>query len=193
MQRCAKQSMARYDRGVQAQAPPVPTSSTLRHATRLRRSYFDVRFGQLHLHNAIPAGGGFDELTPLLCVHDAAQTGRAWADVLAQLGADRSVYAPDLPGCGESDAAPGLGFADATAVALGDFIDDLRLRRFDLLAVGQGVQAAALLAAARGASVHRFVALDPPAAVQPAPGLVLSGAQAAAHSRCAALRRFLVP
>jgi hypothetical protein len=32
-------------------------------APRLRRAYHDCRYGQLHLHNAIPAGGGFDELT----------------------------------------------------------------------------------------------------------------------------------
>ena len=158
---------------------------------RLRRAYFDVRFGQLHLHNAIPAGGGFDELTSLLCVHDAGQTGRAFADVLAQLGTDRSVYAPDLPGCGESDAAPGVPPDDAAVAALNDFLDSMRIRQFDLLALGQGTHAAALLAAARGKAVRRFVVLDPPAAVQPAPGLVLSGAQATAPARCGPLRRFL--
>ena len=28
---------------------------------RLRRAYFDSRYGQLHVHQAIPPGGGFDE------------------------------------------------------------------------------------------------------------------------------------
>lgn len=162
-------------------------------APRLRRAYFDVRFGQLHLHNAIPAGGGFDELTSLLCVHDVGQSGRVFADVLAQLGTDRSVYAPDLPGCGESDMAAGLAFADAAVAALGDFIDDLRLRRFDLLAVGQGVHAAASLAAERGKAVRRLITLDPPAGLQVPAALTLAGAQALAPGRCAALRKCLVP
>ena len=36
---------------------------------RLRRAYFECRYGQLHVHNAIPAGGGFDEQTTLVCLH----------------------------------------------------------------------------------------------------------------------------
>ena len=162
-------------------------------APRLRRAYFDVRFGQLHLHNAIPAGGGFDELTSLVCVHAPGQTGGVFADVLAQLGTDRSVYAPDLPGCGASDPALGLTFEGAAVAALVDFIDSMRIRQFDVLALGQGAMAAALLVAERSKAVRRFVALDPPAGVQPAPALVLSGAQTAAATRSAALHKFLSP
>jgi pimeloyl-ACP methyl ester carboxylesterase len=74
-----------------------------------------------------------------------------------------------------------------------DFIDSMRIRQFDVLALGQGATAAALLVAERSKSVRRFVALDPPAGVQPAPALVLSGAQAAAATRSAALHKFLSP
>ena len=31
---------------------------------RVRRGYFESRYGQLHVHNAIPPGGGFEEGTP---------------------------------------------------------------------------------------------------------------------------------
>ena len=147
----------------------------------------------MHLHNAIPAGGGFDELTSLLCVHDVGQTGRVFADVLAQLGGDRSVYAPDLPGCGESDPAHGLMFAEAGVMALADFHDSMRIRQFDLLALGQGAHVAALLAAERGAAVRRLILLDPPAGVQQPATLRLTGAQALAPDRCAAVRKCLVP
>ena len=36
---------------------------------RLRRAYFETRYGQLHVHYAIPAGGGFEEGATLLCFH----------------------------------------------------------------------------------------------------------------------------
>ncbi len=74
---------------------------------RLRRAYFDCRYGQLHMRYAIPGGGGFDEATTLLCIPGAPGTGRFFAPLLLPLGRDRSVYAPDLPGCGESDGARG--------------------------------------------------------------------------------------
>ena len=72
---------------------------------RLRRAYFECRHGQLHVHNAIPVGGGFDELTTLICLHGATGTGRMFLELSKQLGSSRSIYSPDLPGCGESDAA----------------------------------------------------------------------------------------
>src|SRR3954470_19479354 len=73
---------------------------------RVRRGYFECRFGQLHVHNAIPPGGGFEEGTALLCLHPAGLSGRVFKGLLPQLGRDRSVYAPDLPGSGESDGPP---------------------------------------------------------------------------------------
>jgi pimeloyl-ACP methyl ester carboxylesterase len=66
--------------------------------------YVDCRYGQLHMHTAFPSNGGFDELTPLVCLHPSPLSGRVFRALLAELGQQRSVYAPDLPGCGESDA-----------------------------------------------------------------------------------------
>src|SRR5260370_7242256 len=70
---------------------------------RVRRGYFECRYGQLHVHNSIPPGGGFEEATPLLCLHDWPGSGRVFARFLVLAGRDRSAYAPDLPGFGESD------------------------------------------------------------------------------------------
>ena len=70
---------------------------------RVRRGYFESRYGQLHVHNAIPPGGGFEEGTPLLCLHKSPLSGRLFERFLALAGRDRSVYAPDIPGFGESD------------------------------------------------------------------------------------------
>jgi pimeloyl-ACP methyl ester carboxylesterase len=127
---------------------------------RLRRTYFEVRYGQLHVHHAIPPGGGFDESTTLICIHDRDGTARTMLPLLAAFGRSRSVYAPDLPGAGESDAPPGQGEPLVAAVAaLGDFIADMRLRQVDLLGVGAGAEVARALAVERGAAVRRLVLL----------------------------------
>jgi pimeloyl-ACP methyl ester carboxylesterase len=124
---------------------------------RMRRAYFDCRFGQLHMHYAIPAGGGFDEATTLLCIPGIPGLGRFFRPLLMPLGRDRSVYAPDLPGCGESDPAPGALDAANAAAALGDFLDSMHLRQVDLLAHEGGVNIALALAAQRPTQVGRVV------------------------------------
>lgn len=136
-------------------------SGDLRPPPRLRRAYYDCRYGQLHLHNAIPAGGGFDELTPVLCVHGGGETGRVFTPLLKVLGYERSVYAPDLPGCGQSDPAPGVTAVESGVHMLEDFVDSMRIRSFDLVAQGDGQAIAQHLARARGAAIRRTVQLAP--------------------------------
>ena len=141
----------------------VSPEASGRTAPRLRRAYYDCRFGQLHLHNAIPAGGGFDELTAVICLHGYGQTGRVFAPLLHSLGFERSVYALDLPGHGESDPAPGVDPVTAAVQAAGDFVDSMRIRKFDLLARAEGCAAARLLAGQRSQAVRRVVMLADPA------------------------------
>ena len=124
---------------------------------RLRRAYFDCRYGQLHMHYAIPAGGGFDEATTLLCIPGAPGSGRFFVPLLPPLGRDRSVYAPDLPGCGESDGGAEPLTTAASAEALGDFLDSMHVRHFDLLAHESGVAIAIALLQQRGSQVGRIV------------------------------------
>jgi pimeloyl-ACP methyl ester carboxylesterase len=131
---------------------------------RVRRGYFECRYGQLHVHNAIPPGGGFEEATPLICLPGAPGSGRAFGPLLGLLGHDRSVYAPDLPGYGESDApAHAVPVADYAA-AIGDFLDSMRLRVVDVLGQGTGAVLAAELAVTRGEKVRRAVLLSVPLA-----------------------------
>src|SRR5581483_5648723 len=87
--------------------------------SRIRRGYFECRYGQLHVHNSIPSGGGFEEGTPLLCLHDSPLSGRSFARFLAVAGARRSVFAPDLPGFGDSDPPPGAAGVAEHAAAVG--------------------------------------------------------------------------
>ena len=129
----------------------------------LRKMYVDCRFGQLHMHTAFPSSGGFDELTALVCVPPPQHTGRLFRPLLRDLGRDRSLYAPDLPGAGESDApdhAPGIGDG---AAALVDLVDSLRLRQVDVLGYQSGSLVAIELALARPAQVRRVALVGVPA------------------------------
>jgi pimeloyl-ACP methyl ester carboxylesterase len=131
---------------------------------RVRRGYFECRYGQLHVHHAMPPGGGFEEGTPLLCLHEVAGSGRSFVPFLALAGRDRSVYAPDLPGFGESDAPAAPAQLQDYVGALGDFLDTMRLRRVDLFGTRAGALMAAELAIARGTQVGRVVLLSVPIA-----------------------------
>jgi pimeloyl-ACP methyl ester carboxylesterase len=125
-------------------------------AVRTRRAYFDCRFGQLHVRTAFPATGGFDEQVTLFCLHADHSSSRAFIRLLPEIAGVRSVYAPDLPGLGESDPSPTSSFAEA-AGAISDLADDLRLRQIDLLGIHSGARTALDLAAARPALVRRLV------------------------------------
>lgn len=129
---------------------------------RVRRGYFESRFGQLHVHNAIPPGGGFEEGTPLLCVHQTTGTGRVFERFLALAGRDRSVYAPDLPGFGESDPPPTRPTIADYAAAVGDFLDTMRFRQIDILGYQAGTLIAAEMAIARPKQIRRLVMVSVP-------------------------------
>ncbi len=94
---------------------------------------------------AYPSGGGFDEHTPILCLHNAGGSGRLLVPVLRDLGHDRSVYALDLPGHGTSDVPTSRASVADFAGALADFLDSLRLRSVDVIGYQLGALAAAEL------------------------------------------------
>jgi pimeloyl-ACP methyl ester carboxylesterase len=136
-------------------APPI--------AVRTRRAYFDCKFGQLHVRTAFPTTGGFDEEVTLICLHPIDASSRAFSRLLPQLADVRSVYAPDLPGHGESDPSPSRSLAEAAA-AVSDLANDLRLRQIDLLGLQYGAGVALELAAARPELVRRLVLVGASAA-----------------------------
>jgi pimeloyl-ACP methyl ester carboxylesterase len=132
-------------------------------AVRTRRTYFDCRFGQIHVRTAFPTTGGFDEQVTLFCLHPGDSSSRIFGKILPELADVRSIYAPDLPGCGESDPSPTGSSAEA-AGAISDLANDLRLRQIDVLGVQFGAAVALDLAAARPELVRRLVLAGVPAA-----------------------------
>jgi pimeloyl-ACP methyl ester carboxylesterase len=133
--------------------------SVTRSAPALRRAYFDCRHGQLHVHQAIPAGGGFDEKVSLLCLPAGTATGAAFGPLLSLLGLDRSIYALDLPGSGMSDP---LGVAvdpAAGAGAIVDFLKNMRIRTVDVLVDAASLSVLRELRLLAGPQIRRVVLL----------------------------------
>ena len=149
MTRNPSRSAARSASLSSRKSPPV--------TVHLRKMYVDCRYGQMHVHTAFPSSGGFDERTPLVCIHPGPLSGGVFRGLLPDLGQDRSVYAPDLPGCGESDAADEALSVAEYAAAVGDLLDTLRLRQVDVLGYQAGSLVAAELALARPDQVRRVV------------------------------------
>ncbi len=132
------------------------------HSVRTRRAYFDFQYGQLHVRTAFPTTGGFDEQVTLICLHPPSASSRVFARFLPAIATDRSAYAPDLPGCGESDAAP-TQEPQVAARAVADLAADLRLRQIDVLGFADGCAAAVELALARPELVRRLCLVAMPA------------------------------
>ena len=139
---------------------------------RVRRGYFECRYGQLHVHNAIPPGGGFEEGTSLLCLHAANMSARLFQKFLPLAGRERSVYAPDLPGSGESDPPTARASAADQAAAIGDFLDSMRFRQIDVLGYHSGSLIAIELAIARPQQIRRLALVGLPDAARERVSLV---------------------
>jgi pimeloyl-ACP methyl ester carboxylesterase len=113
------------------------------------------------VRTAFPTTGGFDEGVTLFCLHPSELSSRTFHRFLPEIADVRSVYAPDFPGCGESDAAPSMNFKDAAA-AVADLARDLRLRQIDVLGFRFGAGVGLELTAARPELVRRLVLVAAP-------------------------------
>ena len=92
----------------------------------------------------------------MFCLHPSEGSSRTFARFLPEIAEDRSAYAPDLPGHGESDSAPTRDSA-AAAAAVSDLAADLRLRQIDVLGLrfGAGVALRTRRRPARAGSAPR--------------------------------------
>jgi len=128
----------------------------------VRRMYLDCRYGQLHLRSAFSGNGGFDELTSLVCLHPFPRSSRVFTGLMDEMGHDRTIYAPDLPGYGQSDPPPRPPTIGDYAAAMADVLGHLRLRQVDLLGRGEGSLVAAELAIQFPELIRRIVMVGVP-------------------------------
>lgn len=131
--------------------PPPPPDPLDSQAPTLRRGYVDLAAGQIHLRVA-----GRGDRPPLLLLHDVPGSAAAVEALAVALGADRRVFCPDLPGCGESDArltADAGEYADALRACL----DRLRLDAVDVYAEHLAAPFALELARRHPRRVRRLV------------------------------------
>ena len=142
--------------------PKAPVKTAVAAEPRIRRGYFESRYGQLHVHNAIPPGGGFDEATSLICLHATPRSGDSLAPLMTLMGADRSVYVPDLPGYGYSDGPSAPPAITDYSEAVQDFCASMRFRQIDVLGYQVGALAAVELALALPKVVRRVVLIGVP-------------------------------
>ena len=131
------------------------------------RGYVDTRHGQMHVRSARPARVPEVTRTPVVLLHPCPASSNAFKELLQDLGSDRTVHAPDMPGFGESDW-PGtnpaiVDLAQTTAEVLAGFGHDAQHGNpVDLFGVGMGAFVAAELAHISPGLVRRVVLCSVP-------------------------------
>jgi len=110
--------------------------------------------GSVCLHEWV--GGGVSAAAPLLLLHGFTGCGLAWEGAAALLAEPTWIVAPDLPGHGESDAAPSACTFDAAAKAIEASLDAVGIERCDLHGYSMGGRFALYFAVTRPARVRRL-------------------------------------
>ncbi|MGE5597065.1 MAG: alpha/beta fold hydrolase [Hyphomicrobiales bacterium] len=82
------------------------------------------------------------EADPVVLLHGLMNNARYWEHVATRFLPERSVYAPDLRGHGESEHAPGGYLVWAFAMDLRGFVEEMDFEAFDLVAHSIGSRVA---------------------------------------------------
>jgi len=134
----------------------------------IRRRYVDVSFGQVHVASVEPdPHHPTSPALPVVCLHQTPRSWDEYREVLPALGRHRAAFAPDTPGMGASDPAPGTGehgagSIEALAAGLREAIDVLGLDRFHLVGHHTGGVIAVELAAMDPDRIGRLVLSSTP-------------------------------
>ena len=95
----------------------------------------EVKVNGLRLHYFEWKGAG---TRPLVLMHGLRDYAYYWQDCANRLLDEFHIFAPDLRGHGESEAAPGGYLVWALASDLARFVDKIGLQRFDLVGLSLG-------------------------------------------------------
>ncbi len=126
------------------------------HRAPIQRAYVTAAGCQIHYRQAGPDGAR----SPLLLIHPCPSSSLVYEPLMAEMGKDRLVIAPDLPGHGMSDIppeAPAIAEYAATLLALEAM---LGLGLFDVLGYHAGGMIAAEMARQQPAAVRKIVMIS---------------------------------
>jgi pimeloyl-ACP methyl ester carboxylesterase len=128
-------------------------------AGRVHRAYAWGRDGQIHYRRSGPSGAR----SPLLLLHAAQSSGAPFEAFMSEMGAERSVIAPDLPGAGMSDALKGSGGLGSQAGAMLEIVAELGFGMVDVMGVADGGTIAVEMARQQPEVVRKLVLVSAPA------------------------------
>ncbi len=125
----------------------------------LRRSYIDIRFGQMHVRTA---GSNQSGARPLLCFHLSPASGVVYETWLGEMGRDRLCIAPDTPGYGMSDFPQDQPDIADFAGAMTDLMDALDIPEADIMGYHTGSKICIELARQQPERVKHLVLISAP-------------------------------
>ena len=130
------------------QAAPFDRSRIDSTLVRLERDFVTVGYGQLHFRRAEPAGAaGRSVANPVLCLHQTPSSSQVFVEFMGELASDRTVFAVDTPGLGESDLPEAPPDIEDYAKAIAEFLDAEQLTEVDIVGYHTGASIALELAA----------------------------------------------
>ena len=147
------------DRTIPACSTDDRKSSIAMSEIRVRKDYVEGVFGAVHVRCSDPAA---HDKTPVLCFHASPLSGLIYEDLIARLGSDRLVVAPDTPGYGMSDAPETPPDIPTYAKAFSHLIDVLKFKHVDLVGYATGSVIASELARRRPQAIRRLVLFSAP-------------------------------
>ena len=142
-----------------AAAEPADPSRFAERPAEVTRGFVTVAGRQLHYRRA----GAQSEHPPLVLFHQSPASSHVYVEFMAEMGADRAVYAPDTPGFGESDMPESPPEIEDYARAFAGFLDAMNLGRVDLVGYHTGAASAIELARRHPHRVRRLILVGIPA------------------------------
>jgi pimeloyl-ACP methyl ester carboxylesterase len=116
----------------------------------MKRGYASIKSGQVHYYEA---GQG----TPLLLLHSAPRSARAYRVLLPLLAQNFHCIAADLPGFGNSDPLHGEVTMEAFGAAMAEFLKALGIPKAHVFGYHTGNKVAAAMGAAQPQSIDRLI------------------------------------